>query len=94
MIADFAADRRVIRFGSADLVAAAEAKLRGEPVDAAAIGAAIEGLFGAPGGAEIDVVALACTHFPLLAEELAGRGAARANGSIAARRSRDGWRIF
>src|SRR5262249_37755371 len=25
---------------------------------------------GAPGGQEIDVVALACTHFPLLAEEL------------------------
>jgi glutamate racemase len=28
-------------------------------------------LFGAPGGAELDVVALACTHFPLLAPELA-----------------------
>lgn len=70
LIAQFAADKRVVRFGSAALVAAAEAKLRGEAVDAAAIGEAIAGLFAAPGGAEIDVVALACTHFPLLAGEL------------------------
>ena len=70
LIADFAADKRVVRFGSAALVAAAEAKLAGAPVDPAAIAEAITGLFGAPGGAEIDVVALACTHFPLLAQEL------------------------
>lgn len=71
LIANFAPDKRVVRFGSADLVAAAEAKLRGEPVNDAAIANAIDGLFGAPGGAEIDVVALACTHFPLLTQELA-----------------------
>lgn len=71
LIANFAADKRVVRFGSAALVEAAEAKLRGEPVSAAAIAEAIEGLFGAPGGSEIDVVALACTHFPLLGDELA-----------------------
>lgn len=71
LIANFAADKRVVRFGSAALVEAAEAKLRGEPVSAAAIGEAIDGLFGAPGGAEIDVIALACTHFPLLAADLA-----------------------
>ncbi len=70
LIADFAADKRVVRHGSAELVAAAEAKLRGERVDQKAILDAIAGLFGAPGGAEIDVVALACTHFPLLIEEL------------------------
>jgi glutamate racemase len=71
LITQFAADKRVIRFGSAALVDAAERKLRGETIDQAAITEAIEGLFGAPGGAETDVVALACTHFPLLAAELA-----------------------
>jgi glutamate racemase len=71
LITQFAADKRVIRFGSAALVDAAERKLRGEPAGEAAITEAIEGLFGAPGGAETDVVALACTHFPLLAAELA-----------------------
>ena len=70
LIAKFAPDKRVVRHGSALLVAAAEAKLRGEPVDGAAIAEAIDGLFAAPGGAEIDVVALACTHFPLLTGEL------------------------
>ncbi|GAM96726.1 glutamate racemase [alpha proteobacterium U9-1i] len=71
LIAQFAADKRVIRFGSSALVEAAEAKLRGEEVQRAAIDEAMEGLFGAPGGADIDVVALACTHFPLLVAELA-----------------------
>ncbi len=71
LIAQFAPDKRVIRFGSAALVAAAEQKLRGEPVDKSAIPEAMEGLFGAPGGGELDVVALACTHFPLLDQELA-----------------------
>lgn len=70
LITRFAADKRVIRFGSAALVEAAERKLRGETVDNTAITEAIDGLFGAPGGAEIDVVALACTHFPLLRAEL------------------------
>jgi glutamate racemase len=71
LIAQFAADKSVVRFGSAALVEAAEQKLRGEAPNPAAITEAIEGLFGAPGGADIDVVALACTHFPLLAQELA-----------------------
>lgn len=71
LITQFADGKRVIRFGSTALVEAAERKLRGEPVDNSAIDEAINGLFGAPGGADIDVVALACTHFPLLATELA-----------------------
>ncbi|HVK81750.1 MAG TPA: glutamate racemase [Verrucomicrobiae bacterium] len=77
LIAQFAPDKRVVRFGSSALVEAAERKLRGEAVDEAAITEAMEGLFGAPGGAEIDIVALACTHFPLLVEEL-GAAAPRA----------------
>lgn len=71
LITQFANGKRVIRFGSAALVEAAEQKLRGEEPDKSVITEAISGLFGAPGGAEIDVVALACTHFPLLAQELA-----------------------
>ncbi len=68
LIAQFAAGKRVVRFGSAALVEAAERKLRGEAFDPAAIAEAIEALFADDG---VDVVALACTHFSLLAEELA-----------------------
>lgn len=71
LIQQFAADKTVLRFGSAALVGAAEQKLRGEAPDLAALAEAIDGLFGAPGGDRLDVIALACTHFPLLAEELA-----------------------
>ncbi|MBL8546561.1 MAG: glutamate racemase [Hyphomonadaceae bacterium] len=71
LIARFAGDKRIVRFGSAALVEAAERKLAGDDPGTAAITEAIDGLFGAPGGAEVDVVALACTHFPLLAAELA-----------------------
>ena len=39
-------------------------------MDRAAIGESIAGLFDAPGGDRLDVVALACTHFPLLRREL------------------------
>jgi glutamate racemase len=71
LITQFAADKRVVRFGSSALVDIAERKLRGEPGDATALAEEMQGLFGAPGGNEIDVVALACTHFPLIAHELA-----------------------
>lgn len=67
----FAADCTVIRHGSPELVALAEAKLAGEPIDAAAIGAAVGPMIAHPRGQEIDTVVLACTHFPLLTEELA-----------------------
>ncbi|MCJ2182274.1 glutamate racemase [Novosphingobium sp. 1949] len=68
---EFAADKRLLRHGAPELVDAAEAKLRGEPVDPAAIAHAVEALRTMPGGAQIDTVVLACTHFPLLEEELA-----------------------
>lgn len=70
LIARFAADRLVIRVGSTALVAQAEAKMRGRPVDHDAVRAAIAPLFSGEDGARLDVVALACTHFPLLREEL------------------------
>lgn len=68
--ARFAADKAVLRHGSPGLVTAAEAKLRGEPVDPAVITRAIAGLRDQPCGGDLDVIVLACTHFPLLADEL------------------------
>jgi glutamate racemase len=71
LVATFAADCCVIRHGSAGLVNLAEAKLRGEAPDPNAVRAIMDGLFGQPGGDQIDTIVLACTHFPLLAEEIA-----------------------
>jgi glutamate racemase len=67
----FAADCTVLRHGSAELVDLAEAKIAGEPISPDAIRAAIAPLLGQPGAERMDVMVLACTHFPLLAEELA-----------------------
>ncbi|MEO6255198.1 MAG: glutamate racemase [Sphingomicrobium sp.] len=66
----FAADYTVIRHGSPELVELAEAKLAGEEISVAMVRAAAQPMFDAPRGSEIDVAVLACTHFPLLAEEL------------------------
>jgi glutamate racemase len=80
LAARFAADCIVVRHGSAALVELAEAKLAGEPVPAAAIAAAVAPLRAQPG---LDVVVLACTHFPLLADEIGaalGRDVALVDG--------------
>lgn len=69
--AEFAADKLLLRHGAPELVAAAEAKLRGDPVDPAVYARAAEALRTMPGGDRIDTVVLACTHFPLVQEELA-----------------------
>ena len=69
--AEFAGDCTVLRHGSARLVQLAEAKLRGETVGAADVAPCLAGLTDQPGGARLDTVVLACTHFPLLADELA-----------------------
>ena len=68
--ADFAHGKRLLRHAAPALVAAAEGRLRGRPVDRAAIADAVAGLRDQPGGDAIDTVVLACTHFPLLAAEL------------------------
>ena len=82
--AEFAANNRLLRFAAPELVDAAEAKLRGSPVDPAVYARAAAGLRDQPGGAEIDTVVLACTHFPLLHAELVeafGPGVTFADGS-------------
>lgn len=69
--AEFAQGRLLLRHAAPGLVDAAEAKLRGDQPDPAVIAAAIDGLRQRERGPEIDVVVLACTHFPLLSAELA-----------------------
>ncbi len=64
--ADHAADCTVLLHGSARLVELAEARLRGETVTVADVAPELAGLTSQPDGARLDVVALACTHFPLL----------------------------
>jgi glutamate racemase len=68
LAAQFAADCTLVRHGSAELVALAEAKLAGEAINPAAVAAAVRPLAEAE---DLDTVVLACTHFPLLAMELA-----------------------
>ncbi|MFM9829026.1 MAG: glutamate racemase [Sphingomonas sp.] len=70
LTARFANDCAVLRFGSADLVEAAEQHLRGAWVDPARFSAALAGLLDQPGGDRIDVIVNACTHFPLVEAEL------------------------
>jgi glutamate racemase len=70
LAARFAADCTVIRHGSPELVELAEAKLAGQEVSLEAVRAAVAPMIGKPRGDEMDVMVLACTHFPLLAEEI------------------------
>ena len=70
LAAKFAADCTIIRHGSPKLVELAEAKLGGGVIEVDDVRAATQPMFDAPGGTRIDTVVLACTHFPLLAEEL------------------------
>jgi glutamate racemase len=70
LAAKFASGQTVARYGSSELVELAERKLAGEAVSATEVRSAALPLFEQPGGSDIDVVVLACTHFPLLQEEL------------------------
>ena len=69
LAARFAADCTIVRHGSPELVELAEAKLAGTAVDVEAVRAAIAPMVEAAPG--MDVMVLACTHFPLLADEIA-----------------------
>ena len=70
LAAEFASDCTIIRHGSPELVDLAEAKLAGSEVTIEAVRNAAQPMFGATGGDRIDVGVLACTHFPLLRQEL------------------------
>ena len=71
LTSEFASDCTVLRYGSAELVDLAEAKLRGEATEPAAYARILGGLLEQPGGEKMDTVVLACTHFPLVEQELA-----------------------
>ncbi|MCX8475589.1 MAG: glutamate racemase [Sphingomonas sp.] len=70
LAARFAADCVVLRHGSAELVEMAEAALAGDRPSVEAVRVALRGLTGQERGDAIDVIVNACTHFPLLEEEL------------------------
>lgn len=71
LAAEFAADCTVLRYGAADLAALAESKLRGESMPDTGFHDAMGGLLEQAGGDVMDIVVLACTHFPLVTDELA-----------------------
>jgi len=71
LAAEHGADCLILRHGSAALVDLAEAKLRGEPLNPVVARDALAGLLDQSGGDRMDMVVLACTHFPLVQEELA-----------------------
>lgn len=70
LAAKFAADCTIVRHGSPELVELAEAKLAGDEIGIDSVRATAQPMFDVPSGASIDTVVLACTHFPLLGEEL------------------------
>ena len=71
LAARFASDCWVVRNGAQGLVELAERKLAGEAVSVEEVRACAEpGFDEDPFGDAIDVIVLACTHFPLLRDEL------------------------
>ncbi|MFT6047095.1 MAG: glutamate racemase [Arenicella sp.] len=67
LINEFAAECTVSKVGSSKLVELAEQKLRGKKIDLGILEDEIEPLLK---DKEIDVLVLACTHFPLLNNEI------------------------
>jgi glutamate racemase len=70
LIRDFANGADITLVGAGGLAALAEARLRGERVDDAAIAAELAPCFVDAGGRRTDTVVLACTHYPLLLDSL------------------------
>ncbi|WP_299592479.1 glutamate racemase [uncultured Microbulbifer sp.] len=70
LIAQFANGHRVINVPAPELVRLAEAKLRGETINADDLAPVLHRIFNTAGGDKVDIAVLACTHFPLLRDEL------------------------
>jgi glutamate racemase len=73
LIREYAPNAEVISVGSSELVQLAEQKLRGGHVAPAQLKEILQPFFNHPHGDEMDVLVLACTHFPLLRDELAAQ---------------------
>ena len=71
LAARFASDCVVIRHGSPELVQLAEAKLAGTEISIQSVHDAVAPMLFQQDGEKMDVMVLACTHFPLLADEIA-----------------------
>ncbi|MGI1678162.1 MAG: glutamate racemase [Cellvibrionaceae bacterium] len=71
LISQYASDCTVIKVGSTALVQLAEQKLKGEKIAQQDIVEAMSPLLNHPLYQSVDTIILACTHFPLLREELA-----------------------
>lgn len=70
LIAEFAADCVVDRYGAPNLAAMIEAMLLGEPVPDATIAAEIAPAFFDDARGKTDAVILGCTHYPLILPQL------------------------
>ena len=70
LISEFAGDCHLIQLGSSELVQLAEQKLRGQPPGAEQLRAILAPMTEDSRYPEMDKLVLACTHFPLLREEL------------------------
>jgi glutamate racemase len=68
LIRSFAQSCHVRLVGAPELAAIAEARMRGEPADRGAIAAQIAPCFAEVDGRRTDIVVLACTHYPFLAD--------------------------
>lgn len=73
LIREYAPNAEVISVGSSELVQLAEHKLRGGQVTPAQLQAILQPFFNHPRGQDMDALVLACTHFPLLRNELAAQ---------------------
>jgi len=70
LIKEHAPSCKVISVGSSELVALAEKKLRGEPVNTNIIDGVMTQFFDHADGSKMDTMVLACTHFPLIRDEI------------------------
>ncbi len=71
LIREYASQCQVLTLGSSELVEIAEQKLRAETVDTQLISRIVQQLLQQDRAAQMDKLVLACTHFPLLKQELA-----------------------
>lgn len=74
LIDDFALDCEILKIGSAELVTMAEQKLRGEDIDLDRLQTILKPFIDRTQAKHtqlLDTVVLACTHFPLLEDDIA-----------------------
>jgi glutamate racemase len=71
LITSFAKDCHVRLVGAPELARLAEERMRGQPLDREAVAAQIADCFVDVEGRRTDIVVLACTHYPFLADVMA-----------------------